>query len=77
MASRAVCIARWHEPDPVHADCVLSRNVAFVITDDEQAVSWGEQVKRIAELVPEKARWEVLPVPADVDELTFLKKEGL
>jgi hypothetical protein len=63
VAPRAVVTARWwvgDEHDP------QKRSVAFVIVDDPGCVTWAEQIRRIADLVPLRAHWEVLPVPADV-----------
>lgn len=63
MTARAVVTGRWYAGDR-HAP--LLRSIAFVITDDPGHVGWGEQVRRIAALMPARAQWEVIPVPADV-----------
>jgi hypothetical protein len=47
--------------------------VAFVISDDPEAVSWGEQISRIATCVGH-ADWEVIPVPVDVSAGHFFRQ---
>lgn len=70
MTARVVVVARWLVGDEHDPGC---RSVAFIAVDDEELTPWAEQVRRIADLIPHEATWEILPVPADVSQHTFFR----
>lgn len=68
MNPRVVAVARWFGAQAAR------RQVAFVIDDDLERGTWGEQVRQIGGQAPRDAHWSVFSVPAGVDSTRILQE---